>query len=73
MTSLYMRSTCSVSVLKLKLHVLQKFVFILICAEYGLYIFNATSDKIHLMAFYLKPNCMEVSLENDFRQVLKFV
>jgi len=59
---LYMRKTCSVSILnmglKLELNLLKQLVFILLClfltcAEYELDTFGATSDEICLMAFYL--------------------
>jgi len=62
MKFVYMRSTCCVAVLnkgiKLELHLLKQKVFILLtCILYvlnmGSKTFAATSDEIHLMAFYL--------------------
>jgi len=31
--------------------------------------FSATSDEIRLMAFYLKPNCIDVSLETCLSRI----
>ena len=55
--------------LKLELNILKQLVFILlclylICAEYEFETFGATSDQIRLMAFYLKPEVIGVSLES---------
>jgi len=67
-----MRATCSVSIvnmrLKLELNVQKKQVFILlslylICAEYEIEAFYVTSDEIRLMAFYLNPDFIDVSLK----------
>jgi len=54
--------------LTLEFHLLKPLVFILlclylICDEYDLETFEATSDDIHLMAFYLNPDVIDVSLE----------
>ena len=54
--------------LKLQLNLLKQLVFILlclflICAEYELETFGATSDEKRLMAFYLNPDFIEVSLK----------
>jgi len=54
--------------LKLELNLLKQQVFILlclflICAEYELETFGATSDEIRLMAFYLNPDFIDVSLK----------
>jgi len=54
--------------LKLELNLLKQLVLILqclylICAEYEFEIFGATSDQIRLMAFYLNPDVIGVSLE----------
>jgi len=71
MKFIYMR-TCSVCImnmgLKLQLNLLKQLVFILlclflICAEYELETFGATSDEKRLMAFYLNPDFIEVSLK----------
>ena len=37
--------------------------FVLICAEYEIKAFDATSDEIRLMLFYLNPNFIDVSLK----------
>ena len=75
MKFVYMRKTCSVSILnmrlKLELNLLKQQVFIplslyLICAEYECEAFDATSNEIRLMAFYLNPDFIEVSLEHEF-------
>jgi len=72
MKFVYMRTTCSVSILnmglKLELNLLKQLVFFLlclflICAEYELENFGATSDEIRLMAFYLNPDFIYVSLK----------
>jgi len=72
MKFVYMRTTCSVSILnmrlKLELSLLKQQVFsilslYLICAEYEFETFDATSDKIRLMAFYLNPDFIDVSLK----------
>jgi len=66
----YMRTTCSVSILnkglKLELNLLKQQVFILlclylICVEYEFEAFDATSDEIRLMAFYLNLDFIDVS------------
>ena len=54
--------------LKLELSLLKQQVFsilslYLICAEYEFETFDATSDKIRLMAFYLNPDFIDVSLK----------
>jgi len=70
MKFLYMRKTCSVSILnmglKLELNLLKQLVFIVLCifltcAEYELDTFGATSDEIRLMVFYLNPGFINVS------------
>ena len=72
MKFVYMRTTRSVSILnkglKLLLNLLQQQVFILlslylICTEYDCEAFDATSDEIRLMAFYLNPDFINVSLK----------
>jgi len=72
MQFVYMLTTCRVSILnmglKLQLNLLKQLVFILlclflICAEYELETFGATSDEIRLMASYLNPDFIVVSLE----------
>ena len=42
---------------------INSFVFFLICAEQELETFGATSDEIRLMAFYLNPDFINVSLK----------
>ena len=37
--------------------------FVLICAEYEIKAFDATSDEIRLMVFYLNPDFIDVSLK----------
>ena len=68
----FMRTTCSVSLLnmglKLELNLLKELVFILFClflirAEYELETFGATSDEIRLIAYYLNPDFIDVSLK----------
>jgi len=63
MIFVYMRTTCSVTLLnmrlKVELNLLKQQVFIvlsfyLICAEYEFEAFDAASDEISLMAFYSK-------------------
>ena len=54
--------------LKLELKLLKQQVFILlslylICVEYELEAFDATSNEIRLMAFYLNPDFIDVSLK----------
>jgi hypothetical protein len=54
--------------LKLELNLLKQLVFILlclfrICAKYELETFGATCDEIRLMAFYLNPDFIDVSLK----------
>ena len=65
MKYVYMLTTCSVTLLnmrlKLELNLLKQQVFIvlslyLICAEYEFEAFDAASDEIRLMAFYLHPD-----------------
>jgi len=72
MKFVYMRTTCSASILntqlKLELNLLKQQVFIvlsfyLICAEYEIEAFDATSDEIRLMEFYLKSDFIDVSLK----------
>jgi len=72
MKFVYMRTTCSVSKLnkgpKLDLNLLEQQVFILmslylIGVEYEFEAFHATSDEIRLMAFYLNPDFIDVSLK----------
>jgi len=72
MKFVYMRTTCSVSILnkglKLELNLLKQQVFILlslylICVVYEFEEFDATSDEIRLMAFYLNPNIIVISLK----------
>jgi len=68
----YMRTTCRVSILnkglKLELNLLKQQVFILlslylICVEYEFEAFEARSDEIRLMAFYLNTDFNDVSLK----------
>jgi len=54
--------------LKLELKLLKQQVFILlplylICAEYEFEALDASSDEIRLMAFYLYPDFIDVSLK----------
>jgi len=72
MKFVFMRTTCSVTLLnmrlKLELNLLKQQVFIvlslyLICAEYEFVTFDAASDEILLMAFYLNPDFIDVSLK----------
>ena len=69
MKFVYMRTTCSVSILnkrlKLELNLLKQQVFILLffCSEYEIEAFDATSDEIRLMVFYLNPDFIDVSLK----------
>ena len=72
MKFVYMRTTCSVSILnkglKLELNLPKQQVFILlslylICVEYEFEAFDATRNEIRLMAFYLNPDFIEVSLK----------
>jgi len=72
MKFVYMRTTCSVSILnmglKLELNLLKQQEFLLlslylICAEYEIEAFDATSDEIRLMAFYINPDFIDVSLK----------
>jgi len=54
--------------LKLKLNLLKQQVFILlslyfVCAEYEFEAFDATSDEIRFMAFYVNPGFIDVSLK----------
>ena len=44
-----------------------------ICAEYELETFGATCDEIRLMAFYLNPDFIDISLKTEFRQVMNLV
>jgi len=71
MKFVFMRLTCRVAVLnnglKLELHLLKRLVFLLL--TYNLYVLNmvsktfgATSDEMLLITFYLKQNCIGVSL-----------
>jgi len=70
MKFVYMRTTCSVTLLnmrlKLELNLLKQQVFLvlslyLICAEYEFEAFDAASDEIRLMAFYLNRDFKDVS------------
>jgi len=72
MKFVYMRTTISVSILnmrlKIELNLMNQQVFILlslyfICAEYEIETFEATSDEIRLMVFYLNPDFVDVSLK----------
>ena len=70
MKFVYMRKTYSVCILnmrlKLELNLLNQQViifFFLICAEYEIEAFDATSDEIRLMVFYLNPDFIDVSLK----------
>ena len=72
MKFVYMRTTCSVTLLnmrlKLELNLLKQQVFLvlslyLICAEYEFEALEATSDEIRLMAFYINPEFIDVSLK----------
>jgi len=54
--------------LKLELNLLKQQEFLLlslylICAEYEIEAFDATSDEIRLMAFYINPDFIDVSLK----------
>jgi len=54
--------------LTLELNLLNQLVFILLClflkcAEFELETFGATSDEIRLLAFYLNPDIIDVSLK----------
>jgi hypothetical protein len=65
----YMFSTCSLSLLKkvLQLDVHQQKHFLhdlqIICVEYWLAAFRATSDEISSLAIYLQSKCLEIYLE----------
>jgi len=72
MKFVYMRTSCSVSILnkglKLELNLLKQQVFILlslylICVEYEFKAFDATRNEIRLMAFYLNPDFSDVGLK----------
>ena len=72
MKFVYMRTSCSVSILnkglKLELNLLKQQVFILlslylICVEYEFKAFDATRNEIRLMAFYLNPDSSDVGLK----------
>jgi len=72
MKFVYMRTTCSVSILNMRLKVELKLMkqqvlilltLYLICAEYEFEAFDATGDEIRLMAFYLNPDFIDVSLK----------
>jgi len=72
MKFVYMRTSCSVSILnmrlKLELNLLKQQVFILVssyltCAKDEFETFGATSDEIRLMALHLKPDIIDVSLK----------
>jgi len=72
MKFVYMQKTCSFSILnmqrKIELNLLKQQVFILlslyfICAEYNFEAFDATSEEIRLMAFYLNSDFIDVSLK----------
>jgi len=49
--------------LKLELNLLKQQVFI---AEYEFEAFDAASDEIRLMAFYVNPDFLDVSLKMSF-------
>jgi len=72
MKFVYLRKTCSVSVLnmglKLELKILKELVFIQLClflilAEYELETFGTASEEIRLIAFYRNPEFIDVSLK----------
>ena len=72
MKFVYMQTTCSVSILnmrlKLELNLLKQQEFILlslylICAEYEIEAFDVTSDEIRLMEFYVNPDFIDVTLK----------
>ena len=70
MKIVYMRTTCSVTLLnmrlKLELNLLKQKVFIVLLnciAEYEFESFDAASDEKRLMAFYLNPDFIDVSLK----------
>jgi len=72
MKFVYMRTACSVSImnmgLKLQVNLLKQLVFIFLClflkcAEYELETFDARCDEICLMAFYINPDFIDVSLK----------
>ena len=86
MKFVYMWTTCSVSILNkgliLELTLLKQKVFILlslylICVEYEFEAFDATSDEIRLMAFYINPDIIVVSLKtslstsDEIRRIMK--
>ena len=72
MKFVYLRTTCSLSILnmglKLELNLLKQLVFILLClflmsVEYELETFGATSAEIRLMALNLNSDFIDVSLK----------
>ena len=72
MKFVYMRTTCSVSILnkglKLELNLLKQQVFFLlslylICVDNEFEAFDATRNEIRLMAFYLNPDSSDVGLK----------
>jgi len=69
MKFVYMRNEHILNMgLKLELNLLKQLVFILlclflICAGYEIETFGATCAEIRLMAFYLNPNFIDVSLK----------
>jgi len=71
MKFVYMRTTCSVTILNMRLkqnwtYWSNKYLFFclyIICVEYEYEAFNASSDEIRLMAFYLYPDFIDVSLK----------
>ena len=69
MKFVYMRTEHILNMgLKLELNLLKQLVFILlclylICAECLLETFGATRDETRLMAFYLNPDFIDVSLK----------
>ena len=70
MKLVYMRTTCSVSILNMRLNLELNtteptgvYSFVLICAEYDIKAFDSTSDEIRLMVFYLNPDFIDVSLK----------
>jgi len=60
-----MRTACSVSILKTRIEPTEATgIYYLIFDEYEFESFSATSGQIRLMAFYLKPEVIGVSLES---------
>jgi len=69
MKFVYMRNEHIMNMrLTLELNLLKQLVFILLClflkfSEFELVTFGATSDEIRLLAFYLNPDFINVSLK----------